>query len=308
MMNNDSLRLLKDQNDVHKLVNFINHIFKDKLNKIKFNPQKSVSSLTHSFDDLYEGISQKVDCNCEICKGRKEGKVFGEEYVCLTPENYFNQSNPIGYYPIDYYSFIIEALENYYYDILDSVAKFEENNYTVECFIKLCRSKTEFTPKISYKNRLISLNFLAVTLRVLDKDENQVFRCNLAPYYSSDTNKFEIIITYSTNNPKYVFIINTYNEFVKYLKPKYECSMFTRCIPKYYKILNLIFKNGFDKTRSSYKKDLLKLREWADSPHLQKYEMKFDEKGILVSRSKENKISDIMEYIPEISSYVLYHN
>ena len=308
MITENYLKLLQDLSDVHKIVNFLDFSLKNKLKKIKFNTKKSISSLTNSFNDLYEGVSQKKACNCEVCKGKKENKYIGDEYKCLVPESYLNEKKPIGYYSLEHYLFIIECYEKYLYDILDDIAKFDDNKFTVECFTKLCRTKTPYTPTTIYKESNVYINFIAVCFRVLDESNEQVFRVNLAPYYSSETNKFEINITYSTTISKYVFIIGSYKEFVKNLKENYECSVFTRCTPKYYKILNLIFTDGLNSKRLGYETDLNNLRQWSDQSHLKKYEIQFDDNGIIVSRNKTHKISNIMEYIPEISSYVLYHN
>jgi hypothetical protein len=308
MIIENSLKLLQDVGDVHKIVNFLDFCLKDKLKTIKFNTKKSVSSVSNAFNDLYEGVPQTLICNCEVCKGKTENKFIGDEYKCLVPKNFFNKKKPIGYYALEHYIFIINCYEKYLYNILDKFVDFDKNKFKVECFIKLCRTKTPYTPTAIYRESNTYINFIAVCFRVLDESDEQVFRINLAPYYSSETNKFEINITYSTSTSKYVFVINLYKEFVKNLKEYYDCSVFTRCTPKYYKILNLIFTDGLNSNRLGYETDIKNLKEWANQSHLQKYEMKFDEKGILISRNKFHKISNIMEYIPEISSYVLYHN
>jgi hypothetical protein len=304
----NTLKLLKDKNDVIQLVNTLNFALKNNLKKINFNYKKSISSLSNGFDDLNEGISQRKLCNCIVCKGKRENKYEGDEYKCLVPESYLNKNKPVGYYSLDHYIYIINCYEKYYYDILNDIAKFNDNKFTVECFTKVCRSKTAYTPQTIHRDSSVFINFLAVCIRVLDENEEQVFRINVAPYYSNETNKFEVVTTYSTNISKYVFVINSYKDFSKNLKDYYECSIFTRCTPKYYKILNLIFSDGLDVNRAGYETDLSNLKEWANQPHLQKYEIKFDKNGIITSRSKIHKISNIMEYIPEISSYVLYHN
>ena len=207
--------------------------------------------------------------------------------------------NQIVHYKGELYSKIIEYINLELSKRIGSVTKKSEHRYTDQTYFSVCRKINEVTPPC---------NYLGITYRILDPYDKQVVKAKFSPFYNQYTQSYEMAMAFAATDPTHTSCISQFAESVSYLSSAIKCSMITNLSVKYYKVINLLIPNGMDKNRPFYSKDLETLNSWISQINRQYgAEIVIDDKGIIVSRNKSVKLSDIPRHIPPISSYVLPH-
>lgn len=197
------------------------------------------------------------------------------------------------HYTIDTYLCLLEILNNNLHEQYQTYFDCKENNYITETFLYVTKPPHEYCPE----------SFLSLVYRIKDKDRNQIFNLRLSPYLSKETNEFELSYGFTVYQPNKPFAVSKLPSPICSLKEYFEYSTFSPCYIKNYSLVNCFYPTGLDSNRKNYKKDLDNLKNWAKN--YPKYEFEFDDNGILISRNKKFKLSEISEEIPKVSSYVI---
>jgi len=197
------------------------------------------------------------------------------------------------HYTIDTYLCLLEVLNNELSNQYELYFNCKENEFTTETFLYITKSPHEFCPE----------DFLSLVYRIKDKHNNQIFNLRLSPYISKETNEFELSYGFTVKQSNRPFAVTKMPSPIRSLKDYFEYSAFSPCYIKNYSLLNCFFPSGLDSSRKGYKNDLDNLKNWATK--YPKFEIEFDDNGIIISRNKQFKLSEITEIIPKVSSYVI---
>lgn len=267
------------------------------INTIYTVVQKTNPNLILDKDKSYNKIKkyiQGVQINEE--EGSKWFDIKMEESY---KNNLVRKSNEIVSYNINFYIKIIEYFSNILGPKLMAFTKSEQNDYKDELFFSVTRIINDTTPQSSY---------LGITYRILDNTGNQVLKFKLSPYFNIYTQEYELTLGFTPKNAKDTFCLRLFTESISNLKSYFKCTMLSTMTIKFYKVLNIFFPDGLDEKRKFYDKDIEVLNNWLSEIN-KEYNagIEINNKGIIISRNKKFKLSDITKYIPPINTYVFYH-
>lgn len=214
-------------------------------------------------------------------------------------QNSIKNPNQILRYQVDPYIEIYKFLINTLQPKLQTFTKADENKYSSQLYFSVCRIITDVTP---------SCNYLGLTYRLLDQNKEQVLKFKFSPFFNLHTQNWEVTFSYTPANAKDTIVLKQYAEWASGLAPYFSCSLYSTMTIKYYKIANLFYPNGLDKNRPFYAKDIQTLRTWIEDVNKKHdCQLAIDDNGIIISRNKRFKLSEITDYIPPMSSYVFKH-
>lgn len=284
---NKNKHVMSDIVDINMIINTIYTIV-----------QKTDDNLIFDKDKSYNKIKKYLEGNQINEENEFSDESTGFRKIKLIENSLIQNPNQIRRYNINLYIKIIEYLSLVLGPSLKKLIKSEENGYTDQIFFSVSRIINDVTP---------SCNYLGLTYRILDKDENQILKCKIAPYFNIYTQEYEIPFSFIVNDAKNIFCLKTFKESLSYLRSFISCMVLTTVKIRFYKILNIFFPEGFDKTRTFYKKDLETLTNWVEEVNKNSdADIIIDDKGIITARNKKFKLENIDNYIPPTSSYVFY--
>jgi hypothetical protein len=200
------------------------------------------------------------------------------------------------HYTMDTYLCILELLNNDLSKEYEEYFNCKENGYKIETFLYTTNPSHNYVPN----------SFLSLVYRIKNKNGEEIYSHRLSPYLSLETNEFELghgLKLYKPNKP---FTVNKILNHISKIKNYFEYSTFSPCLIKNYNLINYFIPSGLDKTRKGYEDDLNALRKWSEN--YPEYEIVFDDNGIIVSRNKKLKLSELIkttDHLPRISSYVV---
>ena len=156
-------------------------------------------------------------------------------------------------------------------------------------------------------------SYLGIRYDLIDLDNNVFYKIKFSPYFVDEYKRTEFTLGIVFNNPLDISSLRKYGHFNKHFK----LTKHTNFSPSHlyiYCLTNAVFSDGLDTTHINYKKDLLKLNEYAQKVNSEIPEAKFNcnDKGVF-EYNKKIKLKSFMEKIKHIpfhntSSYVVKHN
>ena len=231
-----------------------------------------------------------------------ENKYTNVNYDTNSSLKRYLKTNDSGFelYNIDNYIKIYEFINDVMYITYKEFFKsYGELKHIV--FFSIREHSHEFSPKIPY---------LGLSYRIVDKDNNMIFKMKLSPYVSLETNEFELNWGIKILDPQYMMFFKAFKKIIPLIKG-YPCTCFTDFSIFVYAIATKIYPCGLDRNRVNFQKDLESLNELAFNLNkLVPVNLQFDENGIIKSRNKNVKLMSLRDILPfpNITSYIHHHN
>lgn len=261
----------------------------------------SIYSIT---DKIKENVSLDKTKSLNLLQGYLRGKEVHDEEgdkwaTAIIKKSNFDNPNQILRYSSEPYLELFKFIDLHLSWRIKAFARSQENGYSEQIHFSVSRTLTDVTPQC---------NYLGMIYRLLNEEDKQILKFKFSPYFNVNTQKWEICYSYQPTSPNHTMALGIFNECAPQLSPFFSCSLFSTMTLKYLRVANIFHPEGMDSNRLHYEKDIRMLKEWVSKIN-EKYacNLVIDDKGIIVSRNKQFKLSTITERVPPISSYVFYY-